>query len=93
MTTNQKQLEIHILNQKILSKITFLKKDIGGSRYVMLFNFVFLAVLVVPIVILFNSLSSGRLINSFHYWTWADGFDLTDYLIRLFYWLLLSSGL
>ena len=46
----------------------------------MLFNFFFLAVLVVPIVILFNSLSSGRLINSFHYWTWADGFDLTDYL-------------
>ena len=45
-----------------------------------LFNLVFLAVLIVPIVILFNSLSSGRLISSFHYWTWADGFDLTDYL-------------
>ncbi|MGO3298443.1 MAG: hypothetical protein ACTILJ_06610 [Pseudolactococcus laudensis] len=45
-----------------------------------LFNLVFLAVLVVPIVILFKSLSSGRLISSFHYWTYSDGFDLTDYL-------------
>lgn len=45
-----------------------------------LFNLVFLAVLIIPIVILFNSLSKGSLISTLYYWTYSDGFDLTDYL-------------
>lgn len=45
-----------------------------------LFNLVFLAVLIVPIVILFNSLTSGQLVKEFYHWTYADGFQLTDYL-------------
>ncbi|GAB2022627.1 hypothetical protein RyT2_17010 [Pseudolactococcus yaeyamensis] len=45
-----------------------------------LFNLAFLAVLVVPIVILFNSLQAGHLWKSFYHWTYTDGFELTDYL-------------
>jgi hypothetical protein len=45
-----------------------------------LFNLVFLSVLIVPIVILFNSLASGQLWKDFFYWTYTDGFQLTDYL-------------
>lgn len=45
-----------------------------------LFNLVFLTVLIIPIVILFNSLSKGKLISTLYYWTYSDGFDLTDYL-------------
>jgi hypothetical protein len=43
-------------------------------------NLVFLAVLVVPVLILFNSLTSGNLIDKLYFWTYSDGFDLTKYL-------------
>lgn len=45
-----------------------------------LVNLIFLAVLVVPVMILFNSLASGQLWTFLHHWTYQDGFALTNYL-------------
>jgi ABC-type multidrug transport system fused ATPase/permease subunit len=43
-------------------------------------NLIFLTILVVPVLILFNSLTSGEIWEFLHYWTYQDGFALTDYL-------------
>jgi hypothetical protein len=43
-------------------------------------NLLFLAVLVLPILILFNSVSSRRIWTMLYHWTWRDGFQLTNYL-------------
>ena len=45
-----------------------------------LLNVVFLAVLILPVMVLFNSLSDGKTWSFLYYWTYEDGFDLTNYL-------------
>ncbi|MDI6666371.1 hypothetical protein QMA56_01455 [Leuconostoc falkenbergense] len=43
-------------------------------------NFVFVIVLVLPVLILFNSLKNGKLWQSLYHWQYQDGFDLTKFL-------------
>jgi hypothetical protein len=45
-----------------------------------LINLLFLGVLVIPVMILFNSLANGQLWTFLHHWTYQDGFALTNYL-------------
>lgn len=45
-----------------------------------LLNLVFLAILVIPIIILFNSILEGKISENFYFWSHQDGFDLADYL-------------
>ncbi|OQO64490.1 hypothetical protein [Enterococcus faecium] len=43
-------------------------------------NLIFFVILVLPVMILFNSLANGENWSFVHYWTYKDGFDLTKYL-------------
>ncbi|MFT8496564.1 hypothetical protein [Leuconostoc pseudomesenteroides] len=43
-------------------------------------NFAFLIVLVLPVLILFDSLQNGRFWQSLYHWHYQDGFDLTKFL-------------
>jgi hypothetical protein len=45
-----------------------------------LMNLLFLLVLLVPILILINSLTSGKLWKELHFWSYQDGFELSSYL-------------
>lgn len=45
-----------------------------------LINFFFMAILVLPIMILFNSLANGSLWKNLYSWNYQDGFDLSSYL-------------
>jgi hypothetical protein len=40
----------------------------------------FLIVVILPILILFNSISNKKIWNKLYYWTYQDGFKLTNYL-------------
>ncbi|GAB2026567.1 hypothetical protein [Lactovum odontotermitis] len=45
-----------------------------------LLNLLFLAVLIIPIFLLFNSLADGSIWRDVYFWTYQDGFELSDYL-------------
>ncbi|SJZ90327.1 hypothetical protein SAMN02745116_01794 [Pilibacter termitis] len=45
-----------------------------------LVNVAFLAILLLPIMILFNSLTNKQIWKNLYAWTYQDGFELTDYL-------------
>lgn len=62
-------------------KDSFFEKGNWGLKIrEILLNLVFFAVLLIPIFLLFNSLADGSIWNKVYYWTYQDGFELSDYL-------------
>lgn len=43
-------------------------------------NLIFSLVLILPILILFNSIAEGRIWATIYFWQYADGFQLSNYL-------------
>lgn len=68
-------------NVKNFVQDDFLEKGNWGLKLRQLgINFVFVIVLVLPVLILFNSLKNGKLWQSLYHWQYQDGFDLTKFL-------------
>lgn len=77
---NELQQEKNHENMNFVQDSFFEKGNLVLKIRQILINLIFLSVLILPIMILFNSISEKKIWKNFYYWTYQDGFQLTDYL-------------
>ncbi|MCH4169515.1 MAG: hypothetical protein LKF42_09680 [Streptococcaceae bacterium] len=85
MTNQEKYSNQHDIKQQVTTT-NFVQDDFFEKghwwlkiRQVFL-NLIFLVVLILPIMILFNSIAEKRIWRALYFWQYQDGFELSNYL-------------
>ncbi|MBS7576625.1 MULTISPECIES: hypothetical protein [unclassified Enterococcus] len=82
----------NLKNERSLQTTNFIQDDFFEKGHwwlkfrQVLLNLVFSLFLILPILILFNSISEERIWSAIYFWQYADGFQLSNYL-KSFIWI------
>lgn len=78
--SNSMKIESHVTATDFVQDDFFEKGHWWLKIRQVFLNLIFLVVLILPIMILFNSIAEKRIWRFLYFWQYQDGFELSDYL-------------